>query len=229
MLIGEFMHARVITAHPDMSILDAQKVIHEKNIRRLPVIQGGTLVGLLTEGKLKQSLAPYTSYSISAWEFNWVLSRMKVKDVMQTKLITFNPSMPVEDVLALSQKYGIGTILVVDNGILVGICTTTEVSNVLIRAMGLNKDGTSLRISGHFNDDHIVKAIEIIRSHKIHINSLFTITEPKNAKEKIVIHLDAPDVTAIVNQLTLQGYEVESTGKAQDEVGMLSTNQPRLG
>ena len=218
MYMHECMHTRVITAHPDMSILDAQKVMHDNHIRRLPVVKGGRLVGLLTEGKLRQSLAPYTAYSLSTWEFNWMLSRTKVKDVMHTKVITVTPDTPVEEALTLAQERGIGTIPVVDNDVLVGICTTTDISNLIIKAMGLGKPGAHLHLSGHVDGDWIGKVINVVRSHKAPIKSLFTITPPRTGQEEIIIHIDATDVTAIVNELRVQGYEIKSISGASNQL-----------
>jgi CBS domain-containing protein len=46
--VGEIMTKRPITATPEMRVTDALKLMAEHKLRRLPVVEGGKLVGLLS-------------------------------------------------------------------------------------------------------------------------------------------------------------------------------------
>jgi len=90
MLVREYMTSPAITVSPDTSIQDAEKMLREHRIRRLPVVEGGKLVGIVTQAKLRE-VAPSPATSLSIWELNYLLAKMKVKDVMQRNVVTAIP------------------------------------------------------------------------------------------------------------------------------------------
>src|SRR4030065_542009 len=56
MIIKEFMTRNVITVGPEINLLDAHKIMLEKKIRKLPVIDKGKLVGIVTESDIVRFL-----------------------------------------------------------------------------------------------------------------------------------------------------------------------------
>ena len=102
-----------ITVTSDTMIQDAEKIMRDNKIRRLPVVDKGKLVGIITKDKLRE-VTPSPVTSLSVWELNYLLAKMKVKDVMERKLFTVTPDTTVEQAVSEAQQRGIGTMLVVD-------------------------------------------------------------------------------------------------------------------
>jgi len=50
--IGEFMSTKLVTAAPGMSIGDAARLMLEHRVGGLPVVDGGALVGIITESDI---------------------------------------------------------------------------------------------------------------------------------------------------------------------------------
>ena len=69
------------TITADASILDAVAILREKGLRRLPVVNGEKVVGLLTESDI-QKVSPTKATSLSIFEINYLLSKLAVKDAM---------------------------------------------------------------------------------------------------------------------------------------------------
>lgn len=139
MYIRDCMKTPVITVKPDTFLDDASRMMFEKNIRRLPVVENGKLVGLVTRYIIRNAM-PSSVLPMTIWSIHYQLSKMRVRDVMINDVITVTPDDTIEEVAALSMKHEIGTFPVVDrNGILVGILTNTDLLHVLVKVLGYDK------------------------------------------------------------------------------------------
>ena len=125
MRIGDIVTRNPITVVGETSISEAMKIMKENKIGRLPVVDKGKLVGIVTERMiLEVSLSPATSLSIH--QVCYLIGKMKVKDIMVKNPITIPPDANFKDVLLLCQEKRIGAFPVVDKGKLVGITTESD-------------------------------------------------------------------------------------------------------
>ena len=125
MRIGDIVTRNPITVVGETSISEAMKIMKENKIGRLPVVDKGKLVGIVTERMiLEVSLSPATSLSIH--QVCYLIGKMKVKDIMVKNPITIPPDANFKDVLLLYQEKRIGAFPVVDKGKLVGIITESD-------------------------------------------------------------------------------------------------------
>ena len=87
-LVANWMSPDVITVTPDTSLTDADNLLHEYNIRRLPVIdEENNLVGIVTLGDIREASASDAT-SLSIWELNYLLEKLKVQKIMTPNPIT---------------------------------------------------------------------------------------------------------------------------------------------
>lgn len=213
MLVREYMTSPAITVAPDTSVQDAEKMLREHRIRRLPVVERGKLVGIVTQAKLRE-VAPSPATSLSIWELNYLLAKMKVKDVMQRNVVTVAPNTTVEAAVTLGQERGVGTLPVVEDDKVVGVVTTTDMYRILTDVLGFGEAGARLRI----HTQNVVapqgQITEIIAKHGATIVSMFyTAPRPTAAKKDLVIHLDVTDTGRIVDDLKAKGYKVETLAR----------------
>jgi len=125
MQLANLMTAEPITIGPHDILSKAKYMMDAGRFRRLPVVDDGQLVGILTERDLRE----YSGY----------LDSTRVNAVMSTVLVTVTPRNTVEDAARLMLKRKIGGLPVVLDGKLVGIVTTSD----LLRAFLLVVAGTS--------------------------------------------------------------------------------------
>jgi acetoin utilization protein AcuB len=79
---------------------------------------------------------PETVVPLSIWGIHYQLSKMKVRDVMITDVVTVKLDNTIEEVAILSEKHKIGTFPVVDDrGNLVGIITNTDLLHVMVKLL----------------------------------------------------------------------------------------------
>jgi acetoin utilization protein AcuB len=131
MKVRDCMESQVFTVTPDTLLDNAMETMRKKHVRRLPVVENGKLVGLVTRNIIIEA-APSPSTALTLWGLHYQLSCMKVRDVMITDVIVIHPDDTIKEVVAISGKHRIGTFPVVDaDGKLVGILTNTDLLNIL--------------------------------------------------------------------------------------------------
>jgi acetoin utilization protein AcuB len=147
MLVKDIMTKKVITAPSKTSIGDAKKILREHRFRRLPVVDNGKLLGIVTEDRLDR-VAPSGGAPL-LWQVGYLISHTTLKDVMEKSVVTIEPDATVEQGVALAQSKKIGALLVVKNGKLVGIVTTNDFFyNVLNPVLGVGQTGSRIIING---------------------------------------------------------------------------------
>src|SRR4030066_1199545 len=140
MRIRDVMTRNPITVDSETLILEAQKIMKENKIRRLPIMDKGKLVGIITQHDLLEA-SPSPATSLSIHELNYLLSKMKVKEIMKKNPMTLTPETPFEEALKIGQEKKIGSFPVVGNGKLVGIATESDIVRFLTRALGVREEG----------------------------------------------------------------------------------------
>jgi len=112
---------KAITISPDASIEDASKIIIQKNVNHLPVVdENGVLVGIVTSWDVAKAVA---------------MGKMgKVRDVMTRRVITAFPDEPIENSARKMEKHNISALPVIDSKRrVVGLVTSEDLSKLLVR------------------------------------------------------------------------------------------------
>lgn len=144
MLVRDRMTKRPITIHDEASVDEALQLMHEEHIRRLPVLdKHGRLVGIVSElDLLKVSPSPATS--LSMWEIPYLLSKIKMRDIMTKDVITVAEDTPLEEAARIMADNKIGGLPVMRDDKLVGIITETDMFKIFLEMLGAREKGVRL-------------------------------------------------------------------------------------
>jgi acetoin utilization protein AcuB len=208
MRIRDMMTKNPITVDSSTLVLDAQKIMKEQNIRRLPIVDKGKLVGIVTHHDLLEA-SPSPATSLSVHELNYLLSKMKVKDIMKKNPVTITPDTPFEEALRIGQEKKIGSFPVVDKGKLVGIATESDIVRFLTRALGINEEGSRITIEGLGGKlGDLERIISIVDQHNTIILSMISLPRPEKKDWMIVLRLKTSDPDPIVRDFKKAGFNV---------------------
>lgn len=209
MFIRDVMTTKVITAPSSMSVYEAKKVLHDHNFRRLPVVDKGKLVGMVSLDRL-DSISPPKAASLSLWELNYLLAKTTLGEIMKRDLVTVPPDMTVEEGLAIAQGNKIGILLVVEDGKLIGVATTNDFFYKIVNpVLGLGKGGTRLHIPGAGEGKALQEVISIINRRSVRILTLFPVSIEDGKNNDLIVHLDTEDATRvdeIMREMKDKGY-----------------------
>ena len=210
MLVKDVMTMNVVNIPSNTSIADAKRIMEAHKIRRLPVVDRGRLVGIVTERRLEQ-YTPSKATSLSVWEISYLLGNTPVKDIMEKNVVTVMPDMTVEEALGAAQNQGVGAVPVVEDGRLVGIVTTNDFFYKIANpVLGIGMPGIRVEVIGKGKDTVIEDVVSLANKQGIKIITIHVINIPGGPGEKkdIVIHLDTEDTTAFVEEIKKRGHEV---------------------
>jgi acetoin utilization protein AcuB len=127
MLVKDYMTRHPLMADPTMSIVEAQRYMGENNIRHLPVVgDGKRMLGLVTRQRLL--VDPGRLGSLDVWEIARTLTGLTVQDVMvkAREVITAEQDTTLEEAARIMVENGIGCLPVLEEGIVTGIITETD-------------------------------------------------------------------------------------------------------
>lgn len=141
MLVKERMSKPVITVPSDMPILDALKLLQREKIRRAPVVRDGKMVGIISDKDLLNA-GPSDATSLSVWEMNYLLSKIRVSDVMTREVLTVNEDTAIEEAARILADNKIGGLPVMRDDHVVGLITETDLFKILLELMGARETGT---------------------------------------------------------------------------------------
>jgi acetoin utilization protein AcuB len=147
MLVKDFMTRHPVMVPPNTPAAEAQQVMRENKIRHLPVVgDGKRLEGLITRERLRVS--PSDLGSLNVWEITRFLANMTVKDMMLKgkDVITTAPQVTLEDAARIMAKDKIGCLVVLEEGVVVGVITETDMLVELNQMLGGDVSGVRVTI-----------------------------------------------------------------------------------
>ena len=130
-LLHEIMTTSVTTLPHDGSLLNAVLLMRQTDLRHLPVVKNGAVIGLLSDRDVNRA-APSRFGPLSQEEYNTIFQNTPIEKVMTKEPYTARPDTPVRDVVNILCERKIGAVPVVaDTGVLVGIVTRADLLHLL--------------------------------------------------------------------------------------------------
>lgn len=121
MLVRDMMTSPVTTIDPKTTLQEARNIMEARRFRRLPVVDGDRLLGIITWSDIHAALGWPAVYPITPVE--WVMSK---------NLITIHPEAPLVEALRSMREHHLSTMIVVEGTMVVGIITDFNVIEAAI-------------------------------------------------------------------------------------------------
>ena len=146
MYVGWNMKTNLITISPETSIFKAREMMNEHKISHLLVTDGKAhLLGIVTDRDLKQAWAsPATTLTVH--ELTYVLQKLTAANVMTKDVITGTPDMTIERAARIMFDNKIGALPILKDDKLVGLITTSDLTEILLTALGMSDDSRRLSL-----------------------------------------------------------------------------------
>jgi len=205
MLVKKWMSKKVITIDQEASLQEAISLLKKHNIRRLPVLKNGDLVGIVTDRDLKRASASDAT-SLEIHELLHLLSLVKINEIMTQNPLTVSPDHTIEETADILMAHKISGAPVVDHkGELVGVITQNDLFKVLVSLTGIRHKGVQFACQVADIPGSIKELTDIIREYRGRIASILTSYErgedgPRNVYIR-VYHLKTKDIDTVRNRL----------------------------
>ncbi len=187
MFVSEWMTQKVFSVKPDDYISDVVKIIREKGVKHVPVVERGKLRGIVSDRDIKD-YCPSRATSLDIYELNYLLAKTKVREVMRVKVVTTGPDIPIEEAAMVLYDKNIGCLPVVADGQLAGIISDRDIFRALVDITGIRHRGNRIFVTIDDRPGSIKDVADIIRKCGFRLQSILTSYEKvKKGYRNIVI------------------------------------------
>ncbi len=195
MLVVNWMSTRLVGIEPEESMSQAIRLLKENHIGRLPVItKDGKLVGIVSDKDLKRAGASDAT-SLEVHELAYLLSRVKVKDIMTPKPVTAHIHDTIEEAALAMLEHKISGVPVVDDGgQVVAMLTQSDIFRALIALTGVTRGGIQFAMDLPDEPGTIKVAGDIIRKYGGRMVSILsTYDRVAEGRRKVYIRMKSVD------------------------------------
>jgi acetoin utilization protein AcuB len=208
MLVRDIMTRNVVTIESKTPFLEAERIMISNRFERLPVVDEGRLVGLVTKDNILRA-GPSSATSLCQSELLYILSRLTVKEIMKTHLVTVVPETTVEKAVSIAQGSKVGCLLVMVDERLVGIVTTNDFFYKIINPLfGIDGGGSRIKVYGAGEGKQMQKVLECVNKLNLTIDTLWKPSIERD-KNNLIVHLEEREIGQLISELTEKGFGVE--------------------
>lgn len=191
MLVQYWMSRGLVTIDPEESMSQAIRLMKDHHIGRLPVVdKKGRLVGILSDRDIKRASASDAT-TLAVHELAYLLTRVRVKDIMTAHPVTISPLDTVEEAaLVMLERHVSGLPVVDEAGKAIAVLTQGDIFRALISLSGVTAGGVQFAMDLPDRPGSIKDACDVIRAHGGRIVSIFT-TQDRAAEERRRVYVRA--------------------------------------
>ena len=200
MLVKDKMTTNLSVVTPDIRVSEALKMMKDGRFRRLPVVQAGKLVGIVTDKELREA-TPSKATSLSKHELNYLLDKTTVGDAMHKHPLTVQEDDLLETAALMMRNNKVGALPVMKGKLLVGIITESDIFDTFLDMMGIRGPGRRLQL--HLPDvaGSLADVTRIISEYGCNICN---IVYPGDGE--LIVRLEDGDIDSAAAALKKAGY-----------------------
>jgi acetoin utilization protein AcuB len=205
MLVRDWMTPDPHAVPPTVPVLEAMQLLREGGYRRLPVVKDGKLAGIVTDRDLKEA-TPSKATTLSVYELNYLLSKLTVRDVMRTPVITIGPDEPIEQAALTMESHRVSGLPVVDGGAVVGILTITDLLRAFVDFLGLREGGRRVTVDMPDEPGSLAKAAAL--APPSNVEAIVTAGAAADGRRHLVFRVAGAEADGFADRLRAQGITV---------------------
>jgi acetoin utilization protein AcuB len=202
--VRDSMTRDVVTLGPEASAAEAWAVCGEHNIRHVPVVEEGRLVGLVSDRDLRDVRGGGGERESDTPR--WV----RLGDMMTRNIVTIHPLDTIEHAAREIYDRKIGCLPVVADGELVGITTSSDMMRTLIELVGAHGSGSWVEVEVSNEPGTLAGVTDVIRDLKVNIAGIFLGPADREANRVVVLRLETGNPAGTVRALEDGGYRVNT-------------------
>ena len=204
--VRDAMTREVVTVGPEAGVGEAWGLCRERNIRHLPVVEGGRLVGIVSDRDLRDVSPPRGSQD----EEN-TLGYVRVRDMMSREVVTAHPLDTIEHAARVIYENRFNCLPVVADGELAGIITSSDLVRTLVELVGAHGRGSWVEVEVPNEPGQLAEVTNAMKDSHVNIGGVFLAPASREAYRTIVLRLETTDPSSIARSLEEAGFAVTAT------------------
>jgi acetoin utilization protein AcuB len=205
MIVGMYMKRDVEVISPTASLVEGIKKMSTRRIRRLVVMQGSSIRGIVTQRDIVEAFPPHINpFSVLGVEQTTVSAT--IESIMKRAVVTINEREPIEYAAELMTRHRIGCLPVTQDGLLVGIITESDIFRAFTGLLA-DHDG-AVRITFDLTEREKVLTFLEETAHTLDLELLSFLTFHENNRRFAVARVQGPQVDKLIDKLWESGHSV---------------------
>ena len=210
MFVKLWMHTEVITLQPEDTISEACSLMEKHNIRRIPVIDPERrLLGIISKEDIKKALPSVVDASLDDTT-RALANQVKVAAFMTQKPITVQPTDTLEKIATLMLKNKIGGIPVIENDLLTGIITESDIFRAFVQILGGDNKDIRIELCLSHDNSALYNMFELLNAYGAQINNIAICNNHSPQTRSITLRITSNQSQAIVDELWKMGCKISS-------------------
>lgn len=207
MLVRNWMRRDFVSVTSDTLVSEANRILAEKELRALPVVDGGRLRGLITR-KMCLRAAENAMRGQGIFELQYFTGHLKVKDLMVRKPATIDAGDTMENCLRRGQEQGISQFPVLEGGQVVGLVSATEIFSLAAHMLGVWDACCSMTLEPlAIGTGTLARLAQVIDGAGAICGSMITLGKAPGPR-RIVVRFHATNVGAVVRAVEAAGFQI---------------------
>ncbi len=205
MLIKDWMSESVFTVDVNDSMQHAMKLLQKHEIRMLPVMEKGKLVGVVSDRDIKKASASSATL-LGTHDIHAIIEKIKIKEIMTGDPVTVPFDYTVEETAELILLHKISGVPVVNHkGELVGIITLSDLCEVIFSLTGFGKKGIQFAIQMSDQSGNIKEITDLMHNYGGRVSSILTSYErvPSGFRKIFIrmFNVDRPSLESLIEEV----------------------------
>lgn len=204
MIVSMWMTKNPVTIPLQTPIADAAALMARRRIRRLPVMDGAALVGIVSATDILRANPPDVNPISTA--STAPAAQLNVEEIMRRNPITTSPDEPIEEVARLMGAQKIGALPVLREDRLVGMITESDIFRAFVSVFNTDSSGARITFDVSKGEDTFALISKVALERKVRIVNLISSTQ--NDLPVCVVRITGAGVEEMLDDLWKSGHRV---------------------
>jgi acetoin utilization protein AcuB len=215
MIVRNWMQVNPMTIASAMLVSEAKRVLSENHLHALPVVDDGRLRGLVTRANLLR-MGQFVTSTQDPDEFNYFVTRLRVRDVMVRNPETVRATDTMEHCLRKGQQLGVAQFPVLDGEQVVGVISANEIFQIAAHFVGALDNCSSVTLGPvRLGPGVLGRIADIAESTGAVLQALSPVSarqdarlEGGNPERKVIVRFDGGDARSVAGALEAARFPV---------------------
>lgn len=208
MFVKLWMGTDVVTVAPNQTIAEAARLLKDHKIRRLPVVEGQLLVGIVSPNDLGKAM-PSILDAQGGNEEEFIADHTEIKAVMTESPITVGPDDTLVEAARKMRRNKIDGLPVVENRKLVGILSISDILDAFLEIMATDRPGTRFDLKIDHEPESFYKMIKAFQKQHKEILAITQFYDFSKEHQMLTIQISGVDNEALIDMLWANNVSVD--------------------
>jgi len=221
MMVRNWMQANPTVIPSDTLVSEAKRIISENNLHALPVVDNGRLRGLVTRANLLR-MGSFVLRTQNTDEFNFFVTRLKVRDIMVRNPATIQADETMEHCLLKGQELGVAQLPVIEKDQVVGVISANEIFQLAAHCLGAWERRSGVTLAPvRLGPGVLGRIVDIVEASGAVLQAVYPIGRPDDQTEwgypekKVILRFHADAGQDVVAALEAAGFPVIESSEMQ--------------